>query len=98
MNGVQSRLRGERKALLATRAEFDRQRVTLAALEIKSIVAPSSIVDRVAATRPLAATLVMLMTPIAGAHRLGRWLRYASFALMAVRLAGSWRDRHRSNT
>jgi len=88
-------VRAERKALLATRAEFDRQRVALAVHEVKAIVSPSSVADRVASTRPLAATLVMLMGPIAGAHRLAQWLRYASFALMALRLARSWRDRAR---
>jgi hypothetical protein len=88
-------VRAERKALLATRAEFDRQRLALAVHEIKMIVSPSSVADRVAGARPLAATLVTLMGPIAGAHRLARWLRYASFALMALRLARSWRDRAR---
>ena len=45
--------RAERKALLAARAEFDRQRVMLAVLEIKAIVAPSSAVrsHRIGATR-----------------------------------------------
>ena len=88
-------VRAERKALLATRAEFDRQRVALAVHEVKALVSPSSVADRVASARPLAATLVMLMGPIAGAHRLAQWLRYASFALMALRLARSWRDRAR---
>jgi hypothetical protein len=88
-------VRAERKALLATRAEFDRQRVALAVHEVKAIVSPSSVAGRVASARPLAATLVMLIAPIAGAHRLAHWLRYASFALMALRLARSWRDRTR---
>ena len=39
--------RAEKKALLAARAEFDRQRVTLAVLEIKAIVTPSSLADRI---------------------------------------------------
>ena len=85
----------DRKALLATRAELDRQRVALAAHEIRAIVTPSSVADRVAGSRPLAATLVSLMGPFAGAGRLASWLRYASFALMAVRLARNWRDRPR---
>jgi hypothetical protein len=85
-------VRAERKALLATRAEFDRQRVTLAALELKSIVAPSSLADRVASARPIAATVISLMGPLVGRHRLARWLRFASFALVAVRLARNWRD------
>ena len=88
-------VRAERKALLATRAEFDRQRVALAVYEIKAVVSPSSVADRVASARPLATTLVTLMGPIAGAHRLARWLRYASLALVALRLARNWRERAR---
>jgi hypothetical protein len=94
MSGADA-VRAERKALLATRAEFDRQRVALAVYEIRVIVSPSSVADRVASARPLAATLVTLMGPIAGAHRLSRWLRYASFALVALRLVRNWRDRPR---
>ena len=85
----------ERKALLAMRAELDRQRVALAAHEIRSIVKPASVADRVARSRPLAATLVTLMGPFAPAHRLAHWLRYASFALVALRLVRDWRDRTR---
>ncbi len=87
--------RAERKALLATRAEFDRQRVALAVLEIKAIVAPSSIADRVDSARPIAATVIGLMAPLVGRYRLARWLRFASFALVAVRIARNWRDRPR---
>jgi hypothetical protein len=88
-------VRAERKALLATRAELDRQRVTLAIYEIRSIVSPSSVTDRVAGARPLAATLITLLGPIAGRNRVTRWLRYASLALVGLRLARSWRDRPR---
>ena len=93
MSGArQQTVRAERKALLATRAEFDRQRVMLAAHEIKAIVMPSSVADRVKNARPLAAELVSLTGSLIGAHRLARWLRVASFALVAVRLARYWRD------
>ncbi len=87
--------RAERKALLATRAELDRQQVALAMHEIKAIVAPSSVADRVDSARPIAATLITVMGPLLGRHRLARWLRFASFALVAVRLARNWRDRPR---
>ena len=92
MSGARQATRAERKALLATRAEFDRQRVMLAVLEIKAIAAPSSLTHRVESARPIAATVIGLMGPLVGRHRLARWLRYASFALVAVRLARSWRD------
>jgi len=87
--------RGERKALLATRAELARQRDALAVYEIKAIVAPSSVADRVASARPIAATMISLMAPLVGRHRLARWLRYASFALVATRLVRNWRDDRR---
>ena len=63
--------------------------------EIKAIVAPSSVADRVDSARPIAATVISLMGPLVGRHRLARWLRFASFALVAVRLARNWRDRPR---
>jgi hypothetical protein len=95
MNNTRNAIRAERKALLATRAELDRQRVLLAVYEIRAIVSPSSVTDRIAGARPLAATLITLLGPIAGAHRVARWLRYASFALVGLRLARDWRDRPR---
>ena len=95
MSGARDAIRAERKALLATRAELDRQRVMLSVYEIRSIVSPSSVTDRVAGARPLAATLITLLGPIAGANRVARWLRYASLALVGLRLARSWRDRPR---
>ncbi len=95
MSGAPGAARAERKALLATRAEFDRQRVVLAVHEIKAIVAPSSVADRVESARPIAATVITLMGPLLGRHRLARWLRFASYALIAVRLARNWRDRPR---
>ena len=95
MSGAPGATRAERKALLATRAEFDRQRVVLAVHEIKAILAPSSLAGRVESARPIAATVITLMGPLLGRHRLARWLRFASYALIAVRLARNWRDRPR---
>ena len=93
MSGARQAVRAERKALLVTRAEFDRQRILLSAYEIREIVAPSSVADRVGSSRPIAATVITLMGPLLGRHRLARWLRFASLALVAVRLARNWRDR-----
>jgi len=92
MTAVKQADRAERKALLATRAELDRQRVALAVHEIKAIVAPSSVGDRVDSALPIAATIISLMGPLVGRHRLARWLRVASFTLVAIRLARNWRD------
>ncbi len=95
MSGARRAALAERKALLATRAEFDRQRVTLAVHEIKGIVAPSSLGARIDTARPVAATVISLMGPLLGRHRLARWLRVVSFALVAIRLARNWRDDRR---
>ena len=83
--------RSERKALLATRAELDRTRVALAAHEIRAIVAPASDTERVAGVRPLASMFVRFAGPFVGGARLGRWLRVASFALIALRILRGWR-------
>jgi hypothetical protein len=95
MSAVTRADRAERKALLAVRADLDRQRVALAVHEIKAIVAPSSFGERVDSSRPIAATVISLMGPLVGRHRLARWLRVASFALVAIRLARNWHDRPR---
>ena len=92
MSAVTQADRADRKALLMVRAELDRQRVALAMHEIKAIVTPSSVGDRVDSARPIAATVISLMGPLVGRYRLARWLRVASFALVAIRLARNWRD------
>ena len=95
MSAVTQAERADRKALLMVRAELDRQRVALAMHEIKAIVVPSSVGDRVDSARPIAAAAISLMGPLVGRRRLGLWLRVASFALVAIRLARNWRDRPR---
>ena len=83
--------RAERKALLATRVELDRQRVMLSVLEVKSVVSPSTVSDRAEMIRPFASMLLSFLAPFAGARRLSRWLRYASFGMTALRIARNWR-------
>jgi len=83
--------RAERKALLATRAELDRQRVMLAVLEMKAVVSPSTGTDRAESIRPFASIVLSILGPFAGARRLSRWLRYASFGMTALRIARDWR-------
>jgi hypothetical protein len=81
----------ERKALLATRAELDRARVTFAVHGVRAIVAPSPAAESLARARPTAALLVGLAGPLVGQPRLARWLRIASLALAAYRIARNWR-------
>ena len=85
----------ERKALLATRAELDRARVTFNLYEIKATVAPATDDDRVMRLRPAAAMLLGLGGPFAGRGRMMRWLRVASLALAVIRIARDWRGRSR---
>jgi hypothetical protein len=83
--------RSEKKALLAMRAELDRSRVTLAAYQIRMIVAPGPDADRAAGLRPVAAMVVRIAGPLFGAARLGRWMRVASIALGALRIVRDWK-------
>jgi hypothetical protein len=82
----------DRKALLSTRAEFDRARMTLAILEVKAIVAPVPDPSRSARLRPTSAMIVGFVAPLLGASRLGRWLRILSYGLAAMRIARGWRS------
>jgi hypothetical protein len=81
----------ERKALLVTRAQLDRTRLALATHQIRSIVRPAPNAARSAAARPAAAMLVGLAVPLLGVGRFARWVRFASFALTAYRVARNWR-------
>jgi hypothetical protein len=66
-------------------------KVTLAAREIKAIVAPAPRTDRIAAVRPTAAVLVGFAGAFLGMPRLGRWLRYVSLTLATLRVIRGWR-------
>jgi hypothetical protein len=81
----------DRKALLAARAALDRAQITLATQEIRAIVAPPREPGRAGSLRPAASLLVAIGAPFFGVSRLGRWLRLASWALVALRIARNWR-------
>jgi hypothetical protein len=83
----------DRKALLAARAELDRARVTLAVHEVKAIVFPPPGAAHGGVVRPAAAMLVGLIGPTLGMSRFRRWLRIASWAVAAWRVARNWRTR-----
>jgi hypothetical protein len=91
MNSARLTAIAERKALLVTRAQLDRTRLSLATHEIRSIVRPAPDAARSAAARPTAAMLVRLAVPLLGASRFTRWVRFASFAFTAYRVARNWR-------
>jgi hypothetical protein len=81
----------DRRSLLAARAELDRARVTLALHDVRSIVIPPPSGTRGSAVRPAVAMLVRFLGPTIGMSRFGRWLRIASWALAAWRIARNWR-------
>jgi hypothetical protein len=85
-------VRAERKALLATRAELDRTRVALAIHDIKAVVMPAREFGTAEHFKPTASVLVRILGPIAGASRLGRWLRIASVVLTGVRIVRNWKS------
>lgn len=91
MSAGQRFVTAQRKALLATRAELDRVRVTLAVRDIQAIVAPHSGAARPDRGRGTASMLVGFAAPVLGMPRLSRWLRIASLALTAYRIARRWR-------
>jgi hypothetical protein len=81
----------ERKAQLAAHAELDRAYLALAIHDVRTIVAPTASSARLASARPTASMLVGFVAPILGGHRFSRWLRIASMALAAYRIARNWR-------
>lgn len=81
----------ERKALLAARASLDRTRLALAIHDVKAIVAPAPNRAQMSRVRPVAAILVGVVAPLLGLTRFGRWLRIASLAAAAWRIARVWR-------
>ena len=84
----------ERKLQLATQAAVDRLRVTLAVVEIRSVVAPHHAPDAVSHRRPLATLFVAVAAPIFGFARVARFARLASILLMALRIARAWHGGH----
>jgi hypothetical protein len=81
----------DRKALLIAHAELDRSKVSLAVLDVRSIISPEPSVDRLARIRPGAAMILSVMAPVLGASRVTRVLRFVSIALMALRIARGWK-------
>lgn len=81
----------ERKALLAARAGLDRARLALAIHDVKVMVTPQPNRAQMSRVRPVAAILVGVVAPLLGLSRFGRWLRIASLAAAAFRIARVWR-------
>ena len=80
----------ERRAHLVTRAHLDRARLTLAVLEVRAVVSPPRDRSRSAELRPTAARILAFAVPLLGMTRVGRFLRIASYALAAYRVARNW--------
>jgi hypothetical protein len=80
----------DRKALLVTRANLDRLRVSVAVHEILAIVTPPRYVERTSSLRPTAAAIARIVVPIIGMTRFSKWLRVASIAMTVVRVVRNW--------
>ena len=80
----------DRKALLVTRAELDRTRMTLAVHGVKAIVFPTPLSGRSTSVRPTAAMIVGFVAPLFGMKRFARWVRFGSLALTVYRIARGW--------
>jgi hypothetical protein len=82
----------ERKALLITRAEFDRVRLSLLGHDVRDRVSPRRLIgERAKRPATIAAAVVGLGVPLLGPARLSRWLRTASMAAAAWRIVRNWR-------
>jgi hypothetical protein len=90
MKSAQLAAIADRKALLVTRAELDRTRMTLAVHGVKTIIFPGPAAARSASLRPTAAMIVGFVAPLLGMSRFARWVRFGSLALTAYRIARGW--------
>jgi hypothetical protein len=82
-----------RKALLTAQADLSRVQLALAWNDLRNIVSPPATGERSSGVRRTAAFLVAAALPFLGRTRLGRLLRYASFAFAALRVFANWRAR-----
>ena len=82
----------DRKALLMAHAELDRSKVSLAVLDVRSIISPEPGMDRLARMRPGRGDGPRRdRAACSGPGRVTRLLRFVSIALMALRVARSWK-------
>lgn len=82
-----------RKALLVTRADLERLKVSIAVHEIRNAVSPPIDPARGAAVRPAVERGLAIAVPLFGFTRVGRVLRALSVALSAFRAFRSWSGR-----
>jgi len=82
-----------RKALLTAQADLSRVQLTLAWIDLRNVISPPATSERSTGARRMAAFLVAAALPFLGRTRFGRLLRYASFALAALRALSNWRAR-----
>ncbi|MGZ8203392.1 MAG: hypothetical protein ACXWUB_09090 [Burkholderiales bacterium] len=79
----------ERKAQLATRAALERMRFALALHAARTALLPPPM-HEAAFRRPLVAILIGIAAKRVGSTKLRRWLRIASLAMVAYRIARSF--------
>ena len=83
----------ERKARLIAQSDLQRMQAMLAWHAARRIVSPPAPAERSSYTRSIAATLIGLALPLAGAGRLRGVLRKLSLAATVLRLLRAWRAR-----
>ncbi len=82
-----------RKALLVTRADLERVKLSIAVREIRDIFSPPVDPTRAASVRPTVARALAIAIPLFGFTRVGRILRSLSVALTAYRAIRAWGGR-----
>ncbi|MCC7326610.1 MAG: hypothetical protein IT521_07380 [Burkholderiales bacterium] len=83
----------ERKARLIAQSDLQRMQAMLAWHAARRAVSPPAPAERSSASRSIAATLIGLALPLAGAGRLRGALRKLSMVAMVLRLLRAWRAR-----
>jgi hypothetical protein len=81
----------ERKAHLAARAALERMRLTLALHSVRTQMMPPPSERESPLRRPLVAILIGFAAKRVGPAKLRRWIRIASYATAAYRIAASLR-------
>ncbi|MBK9115821.1 MAG: hypothetical protein IPM22_09290 [Betaproteobacteria bacterium] len=83
----------ERKARLIAQSDLQRMQALLAWHTARRIVAPPGAGERSSTSRSIAATLIGIALPLAGAGRLRGVLRTLSVAATVLRIWRAWRVR-----
>lgn len=85
----------QRKAMLRSRAEFERVRLSAGLYDLRTLLAPAPVTGSGGRSRTIASVLLAIGLPLLGRFRLARLLRTGSLALAAWRVVRGWRSGQR---